>query len=141
VVAGPPVRGGERAVLFGPVVPDRMHPHDVVVDAELDRAGYQAHFHGPAAPAVADPVVGARKRHVPGGVHHPGHGHPVGRPPWPPAALPQPDLLLIATVGFAALHMFGDQHLTMKDPHQMLRGYRLDRLPGQHDRHPIPKPG
>ena len=36
--------------------------------------------------------------------------------------------------------MFGDQHLTVKDPHQMLRGYRLDWFPGQHDRHPIPKP-
>ena len=43
-------------------------------------------------------------------------------------------------LGFAALHVFGDQHLTVEDPHQMLRCHRLDRLPGQHDRHPIPKP-
>jgi hypothetical protein len=27
------------------------------------------------------------------------------------------------------LHMLGDQHLTVEDPHQMLRGHRLDRLP------------
>ena len=46
-MAGPPVRGSEGAILFGPVVPDRVRPHDVAVDAELDRAGYQAHFYRP----------------------------------------------------------------------------------------------
>jgi len=37
--------------------------------------------------------------------------------------------------------MFGDQYLTMKDSHQMLRGDGLDRLPGQHDRHAVTEPG
>ena len=75
-------------------------------------------------------------------VHHPviwsafaGGAPRRGLPP------PQPNLLLlVAGVGFAALHVLGDQHLTVEDPHQMLGGHRLDRLPGQHDRHPIPKP-
>jgi hypothetical protein len=35
-LAGPPIRGGERAMLFGPVVPDRMDPHDLAVAGELD---------------------------------------------------------------------------------------------------------
>ena len=59
------------------------------------------------------------------------HDHSVGGLPRPAAALPQPRLpqprrpqprLLVAGVGFAALHVFGDQHLTMKDPHQMIGG-------------------
>jgi hypothetical protein len=69
-----------------------------------------------------------------------GHHHPVGRPPRPAAALPQPNLLLIAGVGFAALHMLGDQYLTVENPHQMVGRHGLDRLPRQHDRHPIPEP-
>jgi hypothetical protein len=36
--------------------------------------------------------------------------------------------------------VFGDQHLTVEDPHQMIGGDSLDRLSGQHDRHPIPEP-
>ena len=60
--------------------------------------------------------------------------------PRPAAALPQPDLLALAGVGFAALHVFGDQHVTVEDPHQMLRGDRLHRLPGQHNRHPVTEP-
>src|SRR4030095_7144361 len=123
--AGPPRRGGERTMLFGPVVPDRMHPDDLALDAELHRTGHDAYLHRSAAPAVPDPVVGASKRHVPGGVQHPGHGHPVGGPARPPAALPQPRLL-VAAVGFAALDVFGDQHLTVEDPYQMVGGHGLD---------------
>jgi hypothetical protein len=72
--------------------------------------------------------------------HPPQDGHPVGGAPRPTAALPQPDLLL-AGVGFAALDVLGDQHVTVEDPYQMVRGDGLDRLPGQHDRHPIAEPG
>ena len=117
-------------MLLGPIVPDRMDAHDVAVAGQLHRAGYQAHFHRPTAPAVANPIVCARKLHVSGGVHNPGHGQPVGGPPRPAAALLQPDLLLVGGVGFAALHVFGDQHLTVKDSHQMIGGYRLDRFTG-----------
>ena len=39
-VAGPPVRGGERAVFLGPVVPDRVHPDDLPVAGELHRVGH-----------------------------------------------------------------------------------------------------
>ena len=41
-VAGPPVRGGERAVFFGPVVPDRVHADDLAVAGRLDRTGDDA---------------------------------------------------------------------------------------------------
>ena len=141
-VAGPPVRGGERAVLLGPVVPDRVHPHDLAVAGKLHRIGDDAHLGTAAAPAVTDPIVGAGERHIPGGVHHPGDGQPVGGASRTTAALPQPELLLrVAGVGFAALHVLGDQHVTVEDPHQMIGGDRLDRLPGQHDRHPIAEPG
>src|SRR4029450_3449022 len=51
-VARPPVRGGERPMLLGPVVPDRMHAHDLAVDAELHRTGHNAHLRGPTPPAV-----------------------------------------------------------------------------------------
>ena len=47
---------------------------------------------------------------------------------------------LTILLGFAALDVFGDQHVTVEDPHQMLGGDGLDRLTGQHDRHPIPEP-
>src|SRR6476660_2211136 len=63
-VAGPPVRGGERAMLLGPVVPDRMHPHDLAVAGKLHRIGHDAHLHRPAAPGVPSPIVGAGKRHI-----------------------------------------------------------------------------
>jgi hypothetical protein len=53
-VAGPPVRGGEGAMFFGPVVPDRMDADDLVIAGQLDRLGDDAHLHRPAAPAVAD---------------------------------------------------------------------------------------
>ncbi len=33
----------------------------------------------------------------------------------PAAALPQPDPLLLADVGFAALDVYGDQHITVED--------------------------
>src|SRR4029453_5098027 len=42
-VAGPPVWGGEPPVVLGPVVPDRMHPHDLAVAAELHRGGDRRH--------------------------------------------------------------------------------------------------
>jgi hypothetical protein len=38
------------------------------------------------------------------------------------------------------LDVFSDEHLTVEDSHQMIGGDRLDRLPSQHDRHPILKP-
>jgi hypothetical protein len=77
-VAGPPVRGGERAMLFGPVVPDRVHSYDVAVDADLDRSGHDRHFHTATPPPIAHPVVGAGERHIPGGIHDPGDAQPVG---------------------------------------------------------------
>ena len=43
-LAGPPVRGGERAVLLGPVMPDRVDPDDVAVAGKLDRTGDDAHL-------------------------------------------------------------------------------------------------
>jgi hypothetical protein len=138
-LAGPPVRGGERAMLFGPVVPARMHPHDAAVTGKLDGVGDNTDLDLSAAPAVTDPIVGAGKRHVAGRIDHPVHHHPVGGPAGPAAALPQFGFAG-ATLGLAALDMLGDQHLTMEDPHQMIGGDRLDRLPGQHDRHPIFKP-
>ena len=66
-------------------------------------------------------------------------GRPTAQRLWTTAALPQPRLLVPA-IGFAALDMLSDQHLTVEDPHQMLRGDRLHRLPGQHDRHPVVGP-
>src|SRR4029453_19314113 len=56
-VAGPPVRGGERTVLFGPVVPDRMDPHDLAVAGKLHRTGDDADLGTAAAPAGAAPRV------------------------------------------------------------------------------------
>ena len=56
-LAGPPVRGGEGAVLFGPVVPDRVDAHDVAVARQLDGTGDDAHLGAAAAPAVADPEL------------------------------------------------------------------------------------
>jgi hypothetical protein len=38
------------------------------------------------------------------------------------------------------LHVLGDQHVTVEDPHQMLRGDGLDWFPSQHDRHPVAEP-
>jgi hypothetical protein len=64
-VAGPPVRGGEGAVFLRAVVPDRVHSHDVAVDAELDRSGHDRHFHTATPPRIADPVVRAGERHIP----------------------------------------------------------------------------
>ena len=95
----------------------------------------------PAAPAVADPIVGAGKRHITGGVDHPGHGQPVGGSRTADVAGRCRTCGLGCRVGFAALHMLGDQHVTVEDPHQVIGGHRLDRLSGQHDRHPIPEPG
>ena len=127
LVAGPPVRGGERAMFFGPVVSDRVHPHDLAVAGKLHRSGHDADLGVAAAPAVPDPIVGARERHVPGGVHHPGYGQPVGGAPRPAAALPQPDLLLLAGVGYAALHVFGDQHLRRCQIFCVSSGYLFER--------------
>jgi hypothetical protein len=119
-VAGPPIRGGERAVLFGPLVPDRMHPDDLAIAGKLNRASDDADLDAATPPRVPDPVVGAGN--VSGGVHNSGDGQPVGGVPRSAAALPQLDLLLLAGVGFATLHVFGDQHLTVEDPHQMIGG-------------------
>jgi hypothetical protein len=134
------VGGSAPLSCFGSVVPDRVHAQDVAVAGKLHRTGDDADFGAAAAPAVADPVVGAGERHIPGGVHHPADGHCVRGAPRTTAAQPQPDLLLwVAGVGFAALHVFGDQHVAVEDPHWMVGGDGLDWFPG-HDRHPVAEP-
>ncbi len=60
--------------------------------------------------------------------------------PWRLTAALERLLRVAGDVGLAALHMLGDQHIAVEDPDQMLRHHRLHRLPGQHDRHPIPEP-
>jgi hypothetical protein len=105
-------------MLLGPVVPDRMDPDDLTLDAELNGVGDDTNLGAATPPRVSHPIVGAGKRYVAGGVHHSSHGHSVGGLPRPAAALPQRYLLRLAGVGFAALHMFGDQHLTVEDPHK-----------------------
>jgi hypothetical protein len=72
VVAGPPVRGGERAMLLGPVVPDRVHPDGLAGARQLDRTGHDADLGAAAPPAVADPIVGAGERDIPRGSPPPG---------------------------------------------------------------------
>jgi hypothetical protein len=58
-VAGPPVRGGERPVFLGSVVPDRMHPHDLPVAGHLHRVGDDRDLHAAAPPGVSDLIHGA----------------------------------------------------------------------------------
>src|SRR5215211_267448 len=61
-VAGPPIRGGERARLFGPVVPDRMHPDDLAIAGKLNRASDDADLDAATPPRVTDPVVRQTRR-------------------------------------------------------------------------------
>ena len=132
---GRPFGVGERAVLLGPVAagsgaPGAMWP----VARQLHRTGHDRRLGRLlAAPAVADPVKSwcRRTRHTRRSPPLGSQRHPVGSAPGPAAALPQPNLLLLAGVGFAALHMLSDQHVTVEDPHQMLRGHGLNRFPGQ----------
>jgi hypothetical protein len=58
VVAGPPVRVGERAVFFGPVVPDGVHPDDLPVAGQLHRVGDDRHLDAAPLPCVPDPRLG-----------------------------------------------------------------------------------
>src|SRR4029450_3494854 len=64
-VAGPPVWGGERAVLFGPVVPDRVHADDVAVTGKLHRTGDDADLGAAAAPGFPHPRICGGARHAP----------------------------------------------------------------------------
>src|SRR3712207_1357806 len=57
-VAGPPVGGGERAVLLGPVVADRMDPDDLAVAGQLDRAGDNCDLDAAVGRGVPGPVAG-----------------------------------------------------------------------------------
>ncbi|MCE3274536.1 MAG: hypothetical protein K0R13_391 [Propionibacteriaceae bacterium] len=41
---------GERAMFFGPVVSDRVHPHDLAVAGKLHRSGHDADLGAAAAP-------------------------------------------------------------------------------------------
>jgi hypothetical protein len=75
------------------------------------------------------PVVGAGEGDVARPVRHPGHHRPAGGRPGTPTALPQ--LLRLFGVGSTSLDVFGDQHLTVEDPDQMLGGDRLHRFPSQ----------
>src|SRR4030095_7814970 len=77
-VAGPAGRGGERTVFLGPVVPDRMHPHDLPVAGHLDRVGHDRDLHTAAPPSVPDLIHGAGERQLSGAVDDPGYRHPAG---------------------------------------------------------------
>jgi hypothetical protein len=74
------------------------------------------------------------------GVDHPGDRHSVAGRTGSAAALPQLDPGWSAVSGFAALDVLGDEHVAVEDPDQVIRGDRLDRLPDQHDRHPVAEP-
>src|SRR5829696_1038138 len=63
-VAGPPVRGGERPVFLGSVVPDRMHPQDLPVAGHLHRVGDDRDLHAAAPPGVSDLIYGAGERQL-----------------------------------------------------------------------------
>src|SRR4029453_133884 len=86
-VAGPPVWGGERAVLFGPVVPDRVHADDVAVTGKLHRTGDDADLGAAAAPGVPPPAIRAGEPHRPPGGPPPG-SRPAGGWAGGPAGCP-----------------------------------------------------
>ena len=132
------MRCGVRAVLLGPVVADGVGAHD--------RALHRTICTDPATietstcfspPRPSGPIHRPGERHIPVVVDDPGHHDPAGsRPRAAPALARRPR----RGVGFAPLHVRGDQHVAVVDLHQVVRHDRLHRLTGQHDRHPIPEP-
>src|SRR5215472_19261369 len=144
-LAGSAVRGGERAELFATVMPDRVHPHHLAVDGQLDRPGDDRDLDrlprpGPAGP-VHDPgevdlavvVRGSGDRDA--GRRRPGSLLNL-RPRACRAAVEPVDLILAQP-----LRMRRDEHAVVVDLHQSIGHDRLDVLTGEHRPDPIVEPG